>query len=606
MLHCEQYRVKHSYTKRLLILLLLLATGPFMGRLWAWNSPAIVSPTYNQLVGTQVLLDWNAVVGSSGYQVEIDTSVGMQSPLRQIVSKTYLGSSSTGADTRHQLNNLYFGRAYYWRVRAWQGSDTSAWTETRPLRTIHIVPIASPSNGSLNLGTGTLSLDWYSHPGAWMYQVQVDTTNLFNSPSRINLNKMYIDSSSFNTDTRYELLNPLPNRVYFWRVRAMNAVDTSTWHLRWFSTGTSNIFVPQAPLPLLPEQGLTEQATTQTFVWRSSTYANAYQIYIDTVPQLNQPLIYTLADTSLTVSILEPNRTYYWYVRAFNTSTIVSSWSALRSFRTLTYIAQPVLLQPAPDEEPVDVHTVFSWNAVPFADRYLLRLGRNDSLEGALSISLTGTSWVCDTLTRKATYFWSVQAFRDSLFASVPADTQRFVMAALARPQLISPADNFDLQGDATTFSWTSVSEASGYDLQLSYGLDFIHAVRRETSDTEWMEDSLTWGADYTWMVRAVSDSGMSAWTPLRNVSVWNPLAIATSDTLRLLPYPNPSADYLKIPQAVEGTVVRLFGLDGRMVQHAWRWEQGVLDISALSKGAYWVMVQWPEGKSKVARIVKN
>ncbi|HOY48579.1 MAG TPA: hypothetical protein PL185_02860 [Flavobacteriales bacterium] len=586
-------------------LYLLFCLNPLL----AWETPVLVLPANQALMPTSVLIDWNAVPLSTAYQLEFDTAATFNSPLRQRIQKNYIGSSNSGNDTKHQFNNLYFGEVYYWRVRAWQANDTSQWSATRGFSTLGIVPIQSPANAQLDLNQGSVTLDWYSHPGALQYHLQVDTTNLFNSVSLQNFHKTYTDTSSNAADSRQVINTNLSNHVYFWRVRAINSTDTSAWHLRWFSTGIANIFVPNAPTQLAPEQGLTEQATTQTFQWSSSEFANLYQIYIDTIPQLNNPLIYTIPDTSLTVEILKPNQTYYWYVRAFNTETIVSAWSPLRSFRTYTFIAQPTIVEPLADAVDVDLNTVFRWDPVPFATHYRFRLATNDSLGGMVEIETSNSQLEFDTLIRKQQYFWSVQAFRDTSFESVASDTISFRLAALHTPQPVFPIHEAQLIDNSSIFSWTPIDEEAQYELRLSFESDVMHSYVLNTLNTSLEEDSLVWGATYSWNVRAVSDSGNSAWSEMREFLVINPVGIESTKRQEISFWPNPAHSSIQFNRVNTVRQVKIIRSDGVLIRSINDKEihsELKIDLSEFPAGIYSVFIETKEGKWISSRLIKD
>jgi hypothetical protein len=576
---------------------------------FGWEAPLTVSPANQTLLPTSVLLNWNAVLSSSLYELELDTTSDFNSIVKQSIQKNYLGSANNLSDTQHQFSNLYFGQTYYWRIRARQGSDISAWSTVLSLRTLGIVPIQTPANAQLNLNQATVTIDWYAHQGASRYQVQIDTTNLFNSTSLVNLNKTYIDTSSNGADTRHVISNPLVNRVYFWRVRAINAIDTSAWHLRWFSTGTANVFVPNIPQPILPLQGLIEQATTQTFLWRSSNYANLYELYLDTIPQLNNPLIFTQSDTTVTVANLLPNRTYYWYVRAFNTGTIVSSWSTLRSFKTITFIAQPNLTIPQPNALDVDLNAIFRWNSVPYATHYRFTLSQNAELLDSISFETENNQIFIDTLLRRQTYFWSVQAFKDTAFSSVPSVTRSFTMAALPTPQLLLPLHQAELINNETEFSWSNVSEAQSYELRLSYGEDITHSFTHGASDSFWEEDSLFWGALYTWNVRAVSDSGNSAWTADRNFLVISPVGLSQLQNNEIVQvWPNPASTHFIINTSEKMSSLSLLRSDGSLIRKLGMNEltdKNQISIQDLSVGVYFIRIQTLDGKVLNKKLLK-
>ena len=116
-------------------------------KLNAWNTPSISSPSINAEVWVGVRLNWNSVVGSQRYEVQVDTSLLFNSPLLYSATNTYINSSSGNADTQVDPPSLRFGTLYYWRVKAYIAGDTSAWNNSS-LITRDFVNISSPSDGA--------------------------------------------------------------------------------------------------------------------------------------------------------------------------------------------------------------------------------------------------------------------------------------------------------------------------------------------------------------------------------------------------------------------------------------------------------------------------
>lgn len=133
------------------IFLLLILNCKVQG----WNIPSHVSPsdgTVNILAG--VTIDWNAVMSSDAYQFQVDTLISFNSPVLLQGTKVYINSSSSNADTREALSDLYYGKTYYWRVRAYITGDTSAWSAPWSFTVTANGPaLVNPSNGALNQST---------------------------------------------------------------------------------------------------------------------------------------------------------------------------------------------------------------------------------------------------------------------------------------------------------------------------------------------------------------------------------------------------------------------------------------------------------------------
>lgn len=197
------------------------------------TSPAIGASTW-----INPTLDWAPHPGSDYYMLQADTTPNFNSPALIPVSRAYVTSTDGNSDSYYTLPNAYFGKTYYWRVCARNSVDTSAWSTVRTLVTRDYVTLSTPNYGQLNVASAGVTLEWAPHPGISVYQCQFDTVNTFDSPFLNTTNSNYINSTDGNTDTRKATGLLQQNKVYFWRVRAWNAIDTCAWTTRYFSTGS--------------------------------------------------------------------------------------------------------------------------------------------------------------------------------------------------------------------------------------------------------------------------------------------------------------------------------------------------------------------------------
>ena len=291
-----------------------------------------VSPSSNTNQWTGLTIDWSPHTGVDFYDVELDTTNQFNSPALKFAFKNYFNSNDGNTDTYHFFEDLFFGKTYYWRVRARNAVDTTSWSTEWTFTTNDFVTLSSPSEAQLNVTTSGTILNWLPHTAVDAYHLQIDTTNIFNSSFTQNSNKAYINSSDGNTDTQHSTGTLLSNKVYFWRVRAANAVDSSAWTVRSFSTGASSIIYPSTVNLSSPVNGFKNQTDSILLSWSIGTNANAYEVQVSLSPGFENTVFNQIV-TGTSVNINNLNKgVFYWRVRAIRNMTIYSNWSPTRTF----------------------------------------------------------------------------------------------------------------------------------------------------------------------------------------------------------------------------------------------------------------------------------
>ena len=190
--------------------------------------PALLTPA-NAKVTTDSTpwLDWSTVTDATAvhYQVQVDDSADCLSP---VVNKTWLNGSSWSVDT------VLPDRLYYWRVRAVDAAgNASAWASPWTFRVDTAAPavptLLTPIDGKVT-SDSTPWLDWSTVTDATAvhYQLQVDDSADCLSPV---VSKTWLNGSSWSVDP------VLPDGVYYWRVRAVDAAgNASLWTGAWTFT----------------------------------------------------------------------------------------------------------------------------------------------------------------------------------------------------------------------------------------------------------------------------------------------------------------------------------------------------------------------------------
>ncbi|MBQ6277182.1 MAG: hypothetical protein IJK62_10835, partial [Bacteroidales bacterium] len=182
--------------------------------------PALYSPSNGATLSNaaSVTLQWYTVSGASGYLVELDTTSNFNSPVYMLSDTYTLTNNNTIANKG--INNLFFGKTYYWRARAVCDAlnDTSAYSPVRTFTTAAYPALYSPSNGATLSNAASVTLQWYTVSGASGYLVELDTTSNFNSPVYM-LSDTYTLTNN-NTIANKGINNLFFGKTYYWRVRA--------------------------------------------------------------------------------------------------------------------------------------------------------------------------------------------------------------------------------------------------------------------------------------------------------------------------------------------------------------------------------------------------
>ncbi|MBP5535598.1 MAG: hypothetical protein J6X62_02270, partial [Bacteroidales bacterium] len=129
---------------------------------------------------TRLQFQWNNSRGSKGYILELDTAADFSSPhLRRFT--TTVDSSNTADYYYRIVYNMRYGTTYYWRVRAYNRTDTSGWSAVRTLTTTDQVILNSP-NDNLTGAYTRQQFQWNNSRGANGYILELDTATDFSSP----------------------------------------------------------------------------------------------------------------------------------------------------------------------------------------------------------------------------------------------------------------------------------------------------------------------------------------------------------------------------------------------------------------------------------------
>jgi hypothetical protein len=301
-------------------------------------APVLVSPQSNlDYISQPILMEWTSTSFVERFQLQLSLNLDFESQL--VIDDPNI------VDTKLDLagtSPLPFNTIQYWRVKAFNKSGESAWSEVRMFRTLPELPaptrILNPAKGS-QLVIMPLALQWEPAARAQSYDIQVSESNQFEGV-------LVVDVKNYNDVTL--ILNALKPEFSYWvRVASRNVSGLSAWSdTTQFSTAPK---VPDAPKLVSPMPGATNVNRSQSFVWRAQANAARYQFQISTIADFSTILLTTeeRTDTTFSMFLSSFDQQYFWRVRALNVSG-PGGWSDTNQLKTFAYSGQVTVQKSIP------------------------------------------------------------------------------------------------------------------------------------------------------------------------------------------------------------------------------------------------------------------
>jgi hypothetical protein len=282
-------------------------------------TPNLVGPSDGtECESTSPTIYWAGVTHATTYSLQVDDNSDFSSPVFD---------QSDIAEYSQELSGLSEGVTYFWRTKSAnecgnESSWSSSYSFTTRTSTIEPPSLVGPAD-EIQCQPISPTLSWESQINATVYHVQVDYHSDFSSPE--------YDATSEDTDFTCEGLSE--NTIYYWRVCATsNCSITGDWSDAWsFETGSGGMAVP---LLTGPANNSIAQPLALTLSWTAVTDATEYQFQLDGDVDFSTPLYNELVtDTSINVTDLVKDSTYFWHVRT-NGECSTSDWSDAWQFTT--------------------------------------------------------------------------------------------------------------------------------------------------------------------------------------------------------------------------------------------------------------------------------
>ena len=323
------------------------------------------------------------------------------------------------------------------------------------------------------------------------------------------------DSSKVISGNYYSISGPYKQGSHSLKIFATDN-DISPSNSSLISSFSVVVKIPDVPTLSSPANNSTGISTTPTLIWNPVTGADTYNLQIATDANFTAIIKDTSqSDTSYNVTTGLTNSTkHYWRVSSTNTGG-TSNYSSVWNFTTIVAASGvPTLSSPANNSTGISTTPTLIWNPVIDADTYNLQIATDANFTAIIiDASLSDTSYNVTTAIINGTkYYWKVNetnAGGTSDYSTVWNFTVK-----LSTPTLISPNNNETNVSLTPTLTWSAVTGADTYRLEVNTQNDFTGTVVYDnnalTSATKQI-GALSDNTPYYWRVTALTTGGNSS-----------------------------------------------------------------------------------------------
>jgi predicted phage tail protein len=472
-------------------------------------APTLTSPANAAWIVGVPSYTWAAVTGANAYRFEYDT----EADFSHAITSAVLGSTSY--KPMEQIPGTY-----YWRVwaRDAAGNWSTSASSTNSVTVLTAVPPAPKitpfSNGPL-VKSASIVLNWGAAYFADTYNLQISSSSAFTT---------LLINASLGADTLSYNFSAPNDGDFYTRVRALNSsAEASPWSAVY--KFTVDTLAPAVPTLLSPIGNSYPGTITPKLILAAVSTAKTYEYQVDDSGSFATPILNVSSSSAAyatTASQALPLGLLYWRARAVDAAGNASDWSAPQAFYQTN--------QKTPNTTAVvTVATpTFTWSALAGATGYRLLVCQDEGMTDCVIDKTLGpvTKYISPIVFSPEVYYWQISVV-GGVFNGQTTLPIKFSVSPIipASPRPSYPANGASLSTSTPGLSWTSVSTALSYEIQINQASTFTaDGLELTTGDGTIVSTSLADGK-YYWRVRAIDENGA--------FSKWSSISVFTVDTLK-------------------------------------------------------------------------
>lgn len=440
--------------------------------------------------------------GIDSFELQIDTSNQFNS---KAIRSVVIPDTFKSFFMEYTQRNLNYGETYYWRVRGLPKQSVS-WTDTGSFTIFDSITPKYPTTAFLQ--EVEISFEFTGVNVNEAFQVQIDTSAKFNS--HLLIDTMALEGTKQFDEEPFSVGNLQYETFYYYRVRAVNANDTSRWTYSAFTTkGFSNDFIvaENFATPMLSLSVRSKIEGTE-----------AYELQLDNTTQFNSAEKQVFFSKSGIDTAFDLFFGGIYYARARPVHKKDSGmWSRVR---TITILKFPNTQYPYASSV-VQITDSLQFATRTGMDGFQIQVTAKKDFNSDLFLDTIianfkpNTSHLIKGLRFQfaTQYLWRIRAWhdRDTSEWSTP---QTF--NTVKSPTLLKPFNsNFLGTGAKTTFTWESLKGGVTYQLSLDTNAKFNSPLLVDTlnNGTEFVKSNMLFRPLYYWKVRALTNNDTSDWS---------------------------------------------------------------------------------------------